>query len=172
MEINKKNIVLFLAVVTTALSAGLFYAWTISVVPGLKNITTRSYLEAFQSMNRAIINPWFFIIFFGSLILMILSAYFQFRVQLNHTFWLIVGGTIFYLIGVIGITMFGNVPLNETLDAANINALNTDELESLRVSIESKWNRLNVIRTLFAVLSFIILLLGLLSKGAEVSIKN
>jgi len=64
MEINMKSTVLFFAIVTAALSAGLFYAWTISVVPGLKNIPTKSYLEAMQSMNRAILNPGFFVIFF------------------------------------------------------------------------------------------------------------
>lgn len=171
MEINMKNIVLFLAVITTAMSAGLFYAWTISVVPGLKNIPTKSYLEALQSMNRAILNPGFFVIFFGSLVLMILSVYFQFRVQINLTFWLIVAGSIFYLIGTVGVTIFGNVPLNETLDGANINVLNPDDLENLRASIESKWNRLNIVRTIFSVLAFIILLLGILSNGTD-AIKN
>ncbi len=172
MEINIKNTVLFFAIVTTALSAGLFYAWAISVVPGLKNITTRSYLEALQSMNRAILNPGLYIIFFGSLILMILSIYFQYKVQVNLTFWLITASTIFYLIGTIGVTIFGNVPLNETLDAVNINAVSGDELENLRASIESKWNQLNIVRTVFSVLAFIILLLGILSNGTDVSIEN
>ena len=103
---------------------------------------------------------------------MILSIYFQYKVQVNVTFWLITASTIFYLIGTIGVTIFGNVPLNETLDAVNINAVSGDELENLRASIESKWNQLNIVRTVFSVLAFIILLLGILSNGTDVSIEN
>ncbi len=102
MEINMKSTILFFAIITTALSAGLFYAWSISVIPGLKNIPSKSYLEAVQSINRAILNPGFFIIFFGSLILMILSIYFQYKVKVNLAFWLITVGAIFYLIGTVG----------------------------------------------------------------------
>ncbi|MFV2061738.1 MAG: DUF1772 domain-containing protein, partial [Gammaproteobacteria bacterium] len=82
-----KITILFSAIMTTALSAGLFYAWTISVIPGLRNIPNRSYLEAMQSINRAILNPGFFIIFFGALILMIWSAYIQYSIKVNISFW-------------------------------------------------------------------------------------
>ena len=160
MEINIKSTVLFFAIITTALSAGLLYAWTISIIPGLKNIPSKSYLEAMQSINKAILNPGFFIIFFGSLILMILSIYFQHKVKVNLAFWLITGGAISYLIGVIGVTIFGNVPMNEALDLVNINTLSGEELENIRLSYESKWNQLNTVRTIFAVLAFMVLLLS------------
>ncbi|MBN4062287.1 DUF1772 domain-containing protein [Bacteroidales bacterium AH-315-I05] len=164
MEINIKSTLLFFAIITTGLSAGLLYAWTVSVIPGLKDIPSKNYLEAMQSINRAILNPGFFIIFFGSLILMILSVYFQYKVQVNLSFWLITAGTIFYLIGTIAVTIFGNVPMNEALDVMNINVLNGEELENIRLSFESKWNQLNTVRTIFAVLAFTLLLLGVFSN--------
>lgn len=172
MEINIKSTILFFTIVTTALSAGLFYAWSISVIPGLKNISSKSYLEAVQSINRAILNPGFFIIFFCSIILMILSIYFQYKVKVNLAFWLITVGTIFYLIGTVGVTIFGNVPMNEILDLVNINALSGEELENTRLPFENKWNQFNTVRVISSVLAFSMFLLAIFYSGTEVSIKN
>jgi len=168
MEINMKTTVLFFAIETVGLSAGLLYAYAVSVIPGLKNIPGKSYLEAYQSINRAILNPAFFIVFFGSLILMVISIWFQYKVQVNLAFWLITGGTIIYLVGTLGVTIMGNVPLNESLDALKINALSSEELENARLSFESKWNQLNTVRTVFSVIAFMMLLLGVFSNANEV----
>jgi len=81
MEFNLINIILFLSVITTALMAGLFYSWSISVTPGLKNINDKSYLEAMQAMNKAILNPAFFAIFFGSIVSLLLTLFLQFRLM-------------------------------------------------------------------------------------------
>ncbi len=160
MEINLRTLTLLLAIITTALSAGLFYAWTISVIPGLKSIPHRSYLEAMQSINRAILNPGFFIIFFGSMVLLIMSAYLQYKVSASITFWLIVIAIIFYGIGTLGVTIFGNVPMNESLDLINLGKLSADELKLTRISYEGKWNQFNTIRTVFSVLAFTAILLA------------
>jgi len=171
MELNIKSIILFLAILTTALSAGLFYAWQVSVIPGLKNIPSKSYLEVMQSINRAILNPGFFIIFFGSLILMILSVYFQYKVNINIGFWLITGGTICYALGTFGVTVLGNVPMNEALDIIHIDTLSWEELENTRLSFEKRWNQLHTVRTIFSVLAFVLLLLGAFANGTEGSIE-
>jgi len=171
MEMNIKTIVLFFTIITTALSAGLFYAWQVSVIPGLKNIPSKSYLEAMQSINRAILNPGFFIIFFGALILMTLSVYFQYKVNVNLVFGLITGGAICYALGTFGVTVLGNVPMNEALDLVNINALSVEELENTRRSYEIKWNQLHTVRTIFSVLAFIMLLLGVFANGTEGSME-
>ena len=160
MEINLKTLTLLLAILTTALSAGLFYSWKISVIPGLKNISDRSYLETMQSINRAILNPEFYIIFFGAILFLILSAYFQFKVSIGTPFWLIITTIVFYGIGTIGVTAFGNVPMNESLDLVNLTKLNIDELKLTRLSYEGKWNQFNTIRTIFSVLSFVTIVLA------------
>ena len=51
------SILLLITTLFSGLMAGLFYAWSISVTPGLAKIDNSSYLKAFQSMNRAILNP-------------------------------------------------------------------------------------------------------------------
>ncbi|MEM6768064.1 MAG: hypothetical protein AAF655_24225 [Bacteroidota bacterium] len=91
MEISIKSVTLFFAVVLTGLSAGLFYAWMVSVIPGTRKLTDLTYMESMQSINREILNPAFFLIFFGSPISLAIST-FQ-HVNTGLTFWLILAAT-------------------------------------------------------------------------------
>ncbi|MBL4594110.1 MAG: DUF1772 domain-containing protein [Flavobacteriales bacterium] len=154
METSFKSVTLLLAIITMALSAGLFYAWTVSVIPGLKNMSNSSYLEAMQSINKAILNPGFFAIFFGPIILLGISIILQYRTDVNLTFWLMLAGSLCYLIGTVGVTVVGNVPMNDTLDLIELKELNTEEINAIRAWYEEKWNYLNSVRTIFAVLGF------------------
>ena len=112
MEFNIKNSILLLSVIMTALSAGLFYGWVVSVIPGTKKITDQAYLETMQTINREILNAGFFIIFFGSLFLLLASTFLQYQVKVDTAFYLTLMATLLYFFGTIGVTMFGNVPLN------------------------------------------------------------
>ncbi len=160
MEISIRISTLFLAILLTGLSAGLFYAWEVSVIPGTKRIPDRSYLETMQSINRAILNPAFFIIFFGSLLFLLSGSYMQYRAAVNLSFWFMLGATLTYLIGTFGVTVFGNVPMNEALDAVNLNDLNIESLKSTRMAYEGKWNQWHRVRTVFSVLAFVLSLLA------------
>ncbi|MBC8154239.1 MAG: DUF1772 domain-containing protein, partial [Bacteroidetes bacterium] len=73
--LNPPNIVLGCATVTTALIAGLLYAYSCSVNPGLNRLSDASYLAAMQSINREIQNPVFFLSFLGALVLLPLSTW-------------------------------------------------------------------------------------------------
>ena len=74
------------SIVLTGLSAGLFYAWSVSVIPGTQKIENLTYLNTMQSINREILNPWFFLIFFGSLITLLGSTYFTYPVHTHRGF--------------------------------------------------------------------------------------
>lgn len=152
--------VLIITIVLTGLSAGLFYAWEVSVIPGTKRISDSSYLEVMQAINRAILNPAFYLSFFGSLIFLVVSSYLQYRVSLNLSFWLLLCAALSYLIGTFGVTVLGNVPLNETLDAVNLSELNLKALQEIRRSYELKWNLWHSVRTVFSVLAFILSVLA------------
>lgn len=154
MEITLKNSTLFLTILLTGLSSGLFYAWEVSVIPGTKKVPDITYLETMQSINRAILNPGFFAIFFGSLLSLALSTFLFYRTGINLGFWMILIALISYLMGTFGITVFGNVPLNDTLDAVKLSELSADQLETTRISYETKWNIWHRIRTFFSVVSF------------------
>jgi len=158
MEISIKSFSLFAAIILTGLSAGFFYAWSVSVIPGTKRIADFNYLETMQSINRAILNPAFFLIFFGSLILLAVNTLLQFNSE--FTFWILLAATLTYLIGTFGVTALGNVPLNNSLDVLHLNDLSQDRITNMRLNYEVKWNRLHMIRTVFSVLSFLFSLLA------------
>jgi uncharacterized membrane protein len=158
MELSIKSTTLLVAVLLTGLSAGLFYAWMVSVIPGTRKVVDLTYLETMQSINRAILNPAFYMIFFGSVLLLAISTIQHY--QAGNLFWWLLTASIVYLIGTFGVTVFGNVPLNDALDVLNLSELTNNQIVEFRKDYEQKWNRLHLIRTVFAVLSFLISLLG------------
>ena len=155
-----RSFILFGAVILTGLSAGLFYAWSVSVIPGTQKVTDTVYLETMQSINRAILNPAFFLIFFGSIFFLSIGSIYQFNTS-KTVFWLMLSSSIFYLVGTVGVTALGNVPLNNELDVMSLGELASDNMQEFRKYFETNWNRLHLIRTVFAVASFVLAVLAL-----------
>lgn len=151
------NIILIITTLFSGLMAGLFYSWSISVTPGLAKINDVSYLQAFQSMNRAILNPLFFGVFFGLVILLPVLSYFSCQNSISNQFWYVILATILYFIGIIGVTIAGNIPLNNSLEALQIESMTPEQMDEFRKGFEIKWNRLNLIRTISSSLTFLLL---------------
>src|SRR5690349_23647658 len=63
------KIALVAAVVTTGLSTGALALYAHTIMPGLRRSDDRTFVGAFQAIDRAIINPWFMACFFGALLL-------------------------------------------------------------------------------------------------------
>lgn len=160
------HLVLIITATMTALISGLFYAWSCSVVPGLARVSDSSYLEAMQQINRAILNPVFFMSFIGTALLLPLSTWLHYGPVLNARFWLLLLASIVYLAGTFGVTMFGNVPLNDSLDAFNLSSASLEELSAQRARFEGPWNSLNIIRTLAGIVSLILIIMACLSPAA------
>lgn len=157
-----KTIIFLITVLLNALSTGFFFAWSVSVVLGTKKVGDYTYLESMQHINKEILNPAFFIVFFGSLMALVTTTY----LQLNNktVFVFVLASTIIYLVGTFGVTAFGNVPLNNELEALNINNLDLIELKVFRTYYESAWNNFHDIRTISSMVSFILLLISLFIK--------
>lgn len=162
-----KGQLLITTTLVTGLSAGLFYAWAVSVIPGTKRVTDLAYIEVMQSINRAILNPWFLVIFIGPLLLIGLSAYSQFKAGNIDVFALLLAAGLTYLIGTFGVTAFGNVPLNDALDKVQWQDFDAQSLFNIRNNYELKWNRLHTVRTLFSILSFLLSLLATYQGARE-----
>lgn len=158
-----KTTIFFTTVLLNALSAGFFFAWSVSVILGTKKVGDSTYLETMQNINREILNPIFFVVFFGSLITLSLTTYLQYSDK--PVFWFVVASTIVYLAGTFGVTAFGNVPLNNELEALDISQLSLPELQDFRSYYEDAWNRLHSIRTIAGLLSFILLLIATFIKN-------
>ncbi|WP_282043212.1 DUF1772 domain-containing protein [Winogradskyella flava] len=157
-----KTTTLFITVLLNALSTGFFFAWSVSVILGTKKVSDFTYLESMQSINKEILNPAFFTVFFGSLITLLMTTYLQFNNK--PVFVLVLASAIIYLFGTFGITAFGNVPLNNELETLNITKLSLLELKNFRTYYESTWNRYHNIRTISSMISFILLLISIVIK--------
>ena len=70
-----------------------------------------------------------------------------------------------YVIGVFGVTMFGNVPLNNQLDQFDLANTSPGGLRAMRQKFEINWNKFNAIRTYAAMLAFLLAIISLLKKA-------
>ena len=159
------NTIHFLAALLSALLAGIFYAYSCSVSPGLQRLPDSAFLAAMQHINRAILNPAFFLCFLGPLVLLPLSAY-LYGDKNSMGFWCLVAATLLYWIGVFGITMVCNVPLNNQLDVFDISKGSSKALSEMRAQFEMPWNRWHLLRTVISVLAASLALMApLIKKG-------
>lgn len=150
----------FISILLTGLLAGLFYGFNCSVVKGLGNLQDEVYLYAFQSINKEIQNPYFFLSFLGSLLVLPVTSWFCFKNGDSLPFYLLLSATSIYLIGVFGVTVLGNVPLNEQLARFPINSATENEISLMRKSFETAWNRHHSIRTVAAIAAFSLTILS------------
>ncbi|MDR3034000.1 MAG: DUF1772 domain-containing protein, partial [Kitasatospora sp.] len=67
------------AVLLTGLSAGLFYSYACSVMPGLARVGDRAFVDTMQRINTAILNGWFMLGFLGALVLIAAAGLLQWR---------------------------------------------------------------------------------------------
>lgn len=154
------------AILLTGLVAGLFYGYDCSVIRGLGALPDKSFLSAFQSINREILNPYFFISFMGSLLLLPLATWLNYNSGISNSFYFLLAATLIYAIAVFGVTAAGNVPLNNILDQFDIEKASPAELLSMRQKFEVKWNTLHHIRTYASILAFLSALLSLLRPSS------
>lgn len=161
MEINFKIIVLLLGILFTGLTAGLCFTWSNAITPGIGRLDDLGFLQSFQAMNRAIINPSFLIVFFTPVVFLSVNAFLN-RNAHPVTFWSFLLAAVLFLIGIGLITIFKNVPLNEMLDKTVLENLSSIELKELRARFEKPWNRWHIQRTLTSIMAFALLLIGII----------
>lgn len=149
-----KTVFLGSGLLATGLMSGLLYGWSVSVIPGTRRVSAANYVDTMQHINRAIINPAFVVPFMGIPLVLGGAAYLQFRAGDHRRGWLLAGATTTYLVGVLGVTIGRNVPLNDALDAFDLRGSTGDAIEGRRTSYESPWNRWHHLRTAASVGSF------------------
>lgn len=155
------NVILGSAVVCTALMAGLYFSYSCSVNPGLAKVSDENYIAAMQSINLSIQNTAFFLCFFGTLLLLPISAWQNYG---SGRFQLLLFASAFYAIGSFGVTMLGNVPLNEALAMVDLKDPSQLRIHFSRVNFEKKWNVFHFIRTASTIIALILIVWASLKK--------
>jgi uncharacterized membrane protein len=157
---KKSYMLLVITTTLTGLMAGLFYAWSVSVTPGIGRLGDKEFLLSFQAMNKAIINPLFMICFLGAAVMLPIATF----TQPASVRWLLLGATVAYIGGVIAVTFIGNIPLNNALDRLNIASSTSEQLATFREEFESKWNALNNVRSIANTLALVLAILACIKK--------
>jgi uncharacterized membrane protein len=135
---------LMAAVITNGLMAGLFAAYSYAVMPGLGRTGDRTFVDAMQQTNAAILNGWFGICFGGAVIFAAVAVLLHLgRPGLP---W-IVAGLVLY-VAVLVVTFRVNVPLNDALAAAG------PDPAAARSAFEGTWVRWNVVRAVLSTGAF------------------
>ena len=163
MDFTLQPILTTVLVLMLGLSAGLCFTWTNAVTPGIGQLDDLGYLSAFQQMNRSIINPLFILVFFGPFFLGLINLY-LYKNASSTVIWFLILAIAIYFFGVLLVTIFGNVPLNEILDKTDLGNASLEDLKQLRKRFEDKWNRLHLIRTISSAVAFLLLILTLIIK--------
>lgn len=103
------------ALICHALVAGTFFAFSTFVMPALNRMDSNHSIRAMQSINTTILSSAFMAVFGLSTLL---SMALPIIARLNDGNWnpLLIIAALLITVGVFGVTMLGNVPLNDQLE--------------------------------------------------------
>jgi uncharacterized membrane protein len=151
---------LILAAFLCSLVAGFLLAFALAVMPGITSLDDREFIQAFQVMDRVIQNrqPVFVVVWVGSAVALLAVAVVSIG-QLDGTGRLLmILAVLAYFLGVQLLTGAINIPLNNRLQALDVDAMSETERNAARKDFEPRWNRWNTIRTAFASLASVLLM--------------
>jgi uncharacterized membrane protein len=157
-------VTLLSATLTMGLTAGVFGDWAHTIMRGLHKTDDRTFVGAFQALDRAIMNPLFMLAFMGALVLSGIAAVLYLRDD-DHSVlpWVAVAFGL-YLAAVV-ITMAVHVPLNDDLKAAG-DPDRVANLAAVRDAFhETRWVAWHIVRTIITTAAFVCLAWALVLHG-------
>ncbi|MET9324763.1 anthrone oxygenase family protein [Streptomyces sp. NPDC003038] len=154
---------LLVSTILVGLMAGLFFAFDVSVMPGLATGDERTYVTAMQSFNAAIDgNGLFGMAFVLALLASAASAIVEFRKgRRGVAIWVAAAALAYFIVLVI--TFCVNIPLNNELAEAGDAARMTDF--SIVDTFKGTWAATNIIRTLLCTVALTALSRALILYG-------
>jgi uncharacterized membrane protein len=153
------------ATVTMGLIAGFFYAWDVSVMPGLARLDDRTFVGTFQALDRAMMmNPLFMLAFMGALGFTGVAAV-LYRRDDDHSVlpWVAVAFGLYLATFVI--TMAIHEPLNHVLRAAGDPDRIANPAAVRDAFHETRWIAWNIVRTIATTAAFGCLAWALVRHG-------
>lgn len=154
-----------LAVLSTGLVAGVFYAYAISVMPALARTGDSTLIDVMQKINVVIINPWFMFGFLGTVGCTALAAAVHLGSDQRSTLiWIAIALALNVI--AFAVTVGLNVPLNDALAAAGDPASIVDTA-AVRAEFEARWVRWNIVRAVLHTAAFLVLCGALFAAGVH-----
>ena len=156
---------LLAATLTTGLMAGVFVEWAHAIMRGLTKTDDRTFVGAFQAIDRALVNPLFMLTFLGALVFTGIAGVLYQRGDDGGsvTPWVAVAFGLY--LAVVVITFAVHVPLNDDLRAAG-DPDHIADLAAVRDGFhETRWIAWNVVRALASTAAFVCLAWALVLHG-------
>ncbi len=144
-----------LAALGSGLIAGVFFAFSTSVMTALGLLPSAEGMAAMQRINIVIINPSFLGVFLGTAGLCVGLAIVSF-VRWERGAGFLLAGAALYLLGSLFVTMVFNVPMNNALAAAAPNDAGSADIWANYLSNWTFWNHVRTAASLGAAAAFTI----------------
>jgi uncharacterized membrane protein len=143
----------FAAAIGSGVVGGIFYGFSSFIMGALGRLPAEQGAAAMRSINIVVLNPAFLAFFMGTaLVCLVLAG--------GSLFWfdglkgkLILAAALSYGVGCFGVTMFGNVPLNNQLAAGDVAQAAT--LWPRYLEVWTQWNHLRTLASVLASALFI-----------------
>ena len=159
-----QTITLLGGTIATGLMAGVFGLYAHTIMRGLGATDDRTFVGAFQAIDRAIINPTFMVNFFGALVLDGAAAALQIGEGGRGVLaWTVVAFALY--LSVVAITVVVHVPLNDRIKAAG-DVQEIPDVAAVRARFhETRWAAWNTARAAATTIAFGCLTWALVLQG-------
>ncbi len=158
------DILIFAAALGSGLVAGIFFAFSTFVMRALDQLPANQGIAAMKAINVTVLNPWFFLAFFGTGAVCLAVAFLALGSGGAYRAYLLAGCAL-YLLGCLLVTVAFNVPLNNRLASAEPDSSGAEALWAHYLSRWTLWNHCRTAASLAAAGLFVMALGGELMGG-------
>jgi len=148
----------FLAALGAGIMGGLFFIFSNTIMAAFGKLPPANGIAAMNSISVTILNGTFLGVFMGTALVSAVLIVCWFLGWMPSGGTLAVAGSVVYLVGIIGVTMVFNVPMNDALAAVQPDSAAGADLWQDYLSRWTMWNHVRTIAGIGASALFILAL--------------
>ncbi|WP_129791714.1 DUF1772 domain-containing protein [Sphingosinicella sp. CPCC 101087] len=153
------SILLWASAIGCAMMAGLYFAFSVFIMTALGRLGPEKGAATMQSINRVILKSAFMPLFLGTTLAALVLAGWALADWGAAAAAAMLGGGLIYVLGMFGVTMFFNVPLNNALDGVDPASPEAAAVWTRYLKVWTAWNH---VRTAACTASSILFVASLL----------
>lgn len=150
-----------LSALGSGLIAGAFFAFSAFVMRALGKLPAHEGIAAMQSINIVVINPWFMVVFLGTVVTSVVLAVTSIINWSSAGSGYLLAGCLLYVAGTFLVTIVFNVPLNNAIAAVDPSS---PEGAAVWSNYLTNWTLWNTVRTIASTLALASFILGLVNR--------
>lgn len=148
----------FIAALGSGVLGGLFFIFSVCIMAAFARLSPANGINAMNSINATILNGWFLTVFMGTTLLCAALIVGWLLSWLPSGGMLVALGGAILIVGMFGVTMVFNVPMNDALAAVNPDSA---EGAALWQDHLVRWTMWNHVRTVASILPSALFILAL-----------